>query len=83
MEQKLNYQDERLNRYALAIKKLDEAESAVLDALQTTYGEEHGEELMRKLPFDTIDDEVLRYMRVILLENMYCPTNQDSISTRV
>lgn len=62
---------DRTNRFVVAIQKLSEAEDAVLDALTGTYGEEQGEQMTRDLfPFDEMNDEVLRCMRVVVLENL-------------
>ena len=61
---------DRTNRFVVAIQKLSEAEDAVLDALRGTYGEEQGFDMTQKLGFDGINDEVLRCMRVVVLENL-------------
>ena len=61
---------DRTNRFVGAIQKLDEAENAVLDAMTETYGDEQGTSMTEKLGFDGINDEVLRCMRVVILENL-------------
>lgn len=61
---------DRTNRFVVAIQKLDEAENAVLDAMTETYGEEQGTSMTEKLGFDNINDEILRCMRVVILENL-------------
>ena len=61
---------DRTNRFLVAIQKLDEAENAVLDAMTETYGDEQGTSMTEKLGFDGINDEVLRCMRVVILENL-------------
>lgn len=62
---------DRTNRFVVALKKLEEAESAVLDAMSETYGEKQGTQITQNLPFEEINDEVLRCMRVVILENLY------------
>ena len=61
---------DRTNRFVVAIQKLNEAENAVLDAMTETYGDEQGTSMTEKLGFDGINDEVLRCMRVVILENL-------------
>ena len=61
---------DRTNRFVVAIQKLNEAEDAVLDAMRGTYGEEQGFEMTQNLGFDKMNDEVLRCMRVVILENL-------------
>lgn len=61
---------DRTNRFVVAIQKLNEAENAVLNAMTETYGDEQGTSMTEKLDFDRINDEVLRCMRVVILENL-------------
>ena len=61
---------DRTNKFVVAIQKLSEAEDAVLDALTETYGDEQGTSMTEKLPFGQMNDEVLRCMRVVILENL-------------
>ena len=61
---------DRTNRFVVSIQKLNEAENAVLDAMTETYGDEQGTSMTEKLGFDGINDEVLRCMRVVILENL-------------
>lgn len=61
---------DRTNRFVVAIQKLSEAEDAVLDAMTETYGDEQGTSMTEKLGFNGINDEVLRCMRVVILENL-------------
>ena len=61
---------DRTNKFVVAIQKLSEAEDAVLDAMTETYGDEQGTSMTEKLSFDSINDEVLRCMRVVILENL-------------
>ena len=61
---------DRTNRFVVSIQKLNEAENAVLDAMSESYGENQGFEMTQKLGFDNLNDEVLRCMRVVILENL-------------
>ena len=61
---------DRTNKFVVAIQKLNEAEDAVLDAMTETYGDEQGTSMTEKLDFSRINDEVLRCMRVVILENL-------------
>lgn len=61
---------DRTNYFIVALEKIEEAESAVLNAMCETYGDEDGERMTSELGFDKINDEVLRCMRVVILENL-------------
>ena len=61
---------DRTNQFVIAIQKLSEAEDAVLNAMSGTYGEEQGFKMTQDLGFDKMNDEVLRCLRVVMLENM-------------
>lgn len=61
---------DRTNKFVVAIQKLSEAADAVLDAMSETYGDEQGFSMTQKLGFEGINDEVLRCLRVVVLENL-------------
>ena len=61
---------ERTEKFIVALQKIEEAESAVLDAMSESYGEEQGFEMTGKLGFDNLNDEVLRCMRIAILGNL-------------
>lgn len=62
---------ERTNKFVVALKMMEEAESAVLDAMSETYGETQGDQMTHELPFGAINDEILRCMRCVILEDLY------------
>lgn len=61
---------DRTNQFVVAIQKLSEAENAVLTAMSGTYGEEQGFKMTQELGFERMNDEVLRCLRVVMLENL-------------
>lgn len=61
---------DRTNQFVVAIQKLSEAENAVLTAMSETYGEDRGFKMTQELGFDKMNDEVLRCLRVVMLENL-------------
>jgi len=61
---------DRTNHFVVAIQKLSEAEDAVLNAMSETYGEEQGFKMTQDLGFGKMNDEVLRCLRVVMLENL-------------
>lgn len=61
---------ERTNKFIVALKKMEEAESAVLDAMQMTYGEKQGTLMTESLDFPDINSQILASMRVVILENL-------------
>ena len=61
---------QRTNKFVVALKKMEEAETAVLDAMTETYGEQQGNLMMDELDFDDINRQILASMRVVILENL-------------
>ena len=61
---------QRTNKFVVALKKMEEAETAVLDAMTETYGEQQGNLMMDALDFDDINRQILASMRVVILENL-------------
>lgn len=61
---------ERTGKFVLALSKIQEAETAVLEAMTETYGEKQGTRMTETLPFEDINDEVLKCMRIVILENL-------------
>ena len=61
---------QRTNKFVVALKKMEEAETADLDAMTETYGEQQGNLMMDALDFDDINRQILASMRVVILENL-------------